>query len=102
MHSIQILLPLYNNEGEAIDKNVFIKIRKGLTEKFGGITVYTRAPAIGFWKENESNTVKDEIIIYEIMAGDLDTAWWQSYRSSLEELFEQDKIIIRAWEIQLL
>jgi hypothetical protein len=36
------------------------------------------------------------------MAGDLDTAWWQSYRSSLEELFEQDKIIIRAWEIQLL
>jgi hypothetical protein len=102
MHSIQILLPLYNQEGEAFPKQHYIQLRNEFTEQFGGITIYTRSPATGFWKENDEKTVKDDIIIYEVMAQELDKTWWQSCRQRLEHLFRQDEIIIRTWNIELL
>jgi hypothetical protein len=102
MHSIQILLPLFNENGEEFSNKQFILLKNELTEKFGGITAYTRSPATGFWKDTEDKTVKDDIIIYEVMADELDKTWWQAYRKRLEDLFLQDEIIIRAWEIDKL
>ncbi|HEY0053756.1 MAG TPA: hypothetical protein VGB63_00240 [Pedobacter sp.] len=102
MHSIQILLPLFNENGEEFSNRQFILLKNELTEKFGGITAYTRSPATGFWKDTEDRTVKDDIIIYEVMADELDKAWWQGCRKRLEDLFLQDEIIIRAWAIDKL
>ncbi|GEO03847.1 hypothetical protein AAE02nite_15110 [Adhaeribacter aerolatus] len=102
MQLIQILLPLYNNQKEPFAQTVFNEIQQELTEKFGGITSFSRAPATGLWKENEEKTVKDEIIIYEVMAETLDRNWWQHYKAILEKTFRQEEILIRAWEIQVL
>lgn len=102
MQLIQILLPLYNNQQQPFAPAVFTRIRQELTEKFGGITAFSRAPATGLWKENEEKTVKDDIIIYEVMAKSLDLNWWQRYKVNLEETFRQDEILIRTWEIQVL
>ena len=102
MQLIQILLPLYNNQKEPFSQSVFTRIRQELTEKFGGITAFSRAPATGLWKENEEKTVKDEIIIYEVMADTLDQSWWQNYKKSLEKTFSQEEILIRTWQIQVL
>jgi len=102
MQLIQILLPLYNNQKEAFPTDTFTHIRQELTDKFGGITAFSRAPATGLWKENEEKTVKDEIIIYEVMAEILEQAWWQNYKESLEKTFRQEEILIRTWEIQVL
>ncbi|MBC7913706.1 MAG: hypothetical protein H7Y07_06245 [Pyrinomonadaceae bacterium] len=102
MQQIQIFLPLYNENGEAFSKHYYSSLKEDLTDKFGGITIYTRSPAIGFWKENETKIVKDEIIIYEIMAESVDKDWWQRCRNGLEKLFRQDQIIIRTWKMELL
>ena len=102
MQLIQILLPVYNQDNELFPNNYFTNIREELTEKFGGITTYSRAPATGLWKENEDKTVEDAIIVYEVMAETLDHDWWQKYKLQLEKLFRQDEIIVRTWEIQLL
>ncbi len=102
MQLIQILLPLYNNQKEPFPQTVFTHIRQELTEKFGGITAFSRSPATGLWKENEEKTVKDEIIIYEVMAESLDLEWWQCYKVNLEETFRQDEILIRTWEVQVI
>jgi len=102
MHTIQILLPIFNENGEAFPKEYYINLRNEFTEKYGGITAYTRSPASGFWKENGEKTVKDDIIIYEIMADILDKNWWQDCRKRLEHSFHQDEIIIRTWDITLL
>jgi hypothetical protein len=102
MHLIQIFLPLYNQEKNIIPADIFSGISKELTEQFGGITAYSRSPATGLWKENNEKTVKDEIIIYEIMAQNLDRNWWRTYKENLEKIFEQDEIIIRAWEVEVL
>ena len=102
MHLIQILLPLYDKDQNLFPAAYFTSIRQELTDKFGGITTYSRAPATGLWKENEAKTVKDAIIIYEVVAEAVDRNWWQKFKEKLKQQFEQDDVMIRAWETEML
>jgi hypothetical protein len=99
---IQILLPLYSPAGEAFPAAHYTGIRQALTEKFGGITTYARSPATGLWKENEAKTVRDDLVVYEVLAPELDRDWWGRYKAGLEETFRQQEILIRAWEMEVL
>jgi len=38
----------------------------------------------------------DDVAVFEVMTGDLDRAWWDTYRRELERRFRQDKIVVRA------
>ena len=102
MHLVQILLPLYDNEQNPQPGDSFRHVRRELTERFGGLTVYTRAPAEGMWKLNDNHTTRDDIVIFEVMASQLDAAWWRKYRHELEARFRQDVIVIRAQQTRLL
>lgn len=102
MFLIQILLPVYNNQQKPFPKEKYIQIQNELTEKFGGLTSFMRSPAVGLWKENEQNTVRDDIVIFEVMAEEIELEWWQKYREKLCKLFMQQELIMRASEIQLL
>ncbi len=102
MHLVQILLPVYDNQQNPQPHDEFRRVRGELTERFGGLTVYTRAPAEGMWKLNDNHTTRDDIVIFEVMASQLDTAWWREYRHDLEARFRQDVIVIRAQQTRLL
>lgn len=102
MHLIHILLPLNDNTGKALPKTLYRAVADELTEKFGGLTAHTRAPAEGLWKDDSPEPEKDEIVTFEVMAEDLDEAWWTRYRKRLEKRFKQDKVIVRAQEIRVL
>ncbi|UFS71021.1 hypothetical protein LPW11_02260 [Geomonas sp. RF6] len=102
MHLIQILLPLYDNNGKEFTQKDFVTVRDELTDRFGGITTYVRSPARGLWKETEDSTVQDDIVIYEVMTDVLDRAWWQAYREHLCRAFRQDVLVVRVSEVQLL
>lgn len=100
-HLIQILLPLSDNEGRRFPPAAYARVRSELTERFGGMTAFTRGPAEGLWEEN-GRTARDDIVVFEVMAADLDTSWWDGYRRSLETRFRQERIITRAQDIALL
>ncbi|MBA2269447.1 MAG: hypothetical protein H0W20_02475 [Chthoniobacterales bacterium] len=102
MHLVQILLPLYDNAQNPQPPEQFRRVRQELTERFGGLTVYTRAPAEGMWKLNDNHTSRDDIVIFEVMANQLDATWWRNYRHELEARFCQELIVIRAQQTQLL
>lgn len=102
MHLVQVLLPLFDNAGEKLPAGLYQTVRDELTERFGGLTAYTRAPAEGLWKENESKTSHDEIVVYEVMTPHLDADWWGSYRRDLEGRFQQQQVIVRAQSMRLL
>ena len=93
---VQILLPVRDNEGRPFGDQVFGPTRRELLERFGGVTAYQRAPAQGLWKTDEGEVARDEVVIFEVMVGDLDRAWWGGYRQTLETRFRQDVILIRA------
>jgi len=99
---IQILLPLYTNEGQAQPPARFRQTRAELLAQFGGLTAYTRAPAAGLWQADEGEPVRDELIVFEVMTEELDRAWWESYRARLESRFEQAQILMRAQAATLL
>lgn len=102
MHLIQILLPLYDNCGNSFSQQDYSRVRDELTERFGGITAFIRSPAEGLWRETPSQTIRDEIVIYEVMSETLDREWWRAYRMELARRFRQEMLIVRALEIQLL
>ncbi len=102
MHLVQILLPLYDNEQNPQPGDSFRVVRRELTERFGGLTVYTRAPAEGMWKLNDNHTSRDDIVIFEVMAEALNEGWWSAYRHELERRFRQEMVVIRAQETRLL
>ena len=101
MYLIQVFLPHYNELGQVFAEQHFSAVRKQLTEKFGGLTIYSRAPAKGFWKE-KGKVHKDDIIVFEVMAERLDREWWDIYRQALEASFRQEEILIRAEIIEVL
>jgi hypothetical protein len=67
-----------------------------LTDRFGGVTSYSRAPATGVWEKQPGDREHDDIVVYEVMVDDLDEAWWARYRGQLEQRFGQEELVIRA------
>jgi hypothetical protein len=92
---VQILLPLFDNAEQRYSSNHYDRVRSELTQRFGGLTAYTRAPAEGLW-QTASKVKRDDIVVLEVMTDALDRGWWRGYRRKLEELFRQDQIIVRA------
>ena len=101
-HLIQLLLPLYDNAGHAFPGSHYSKVRDELTERFGGLTTYSRAPAQGLWQEFAGPPKRDDIVVYEVMAERLDRAWWAAYRETLEQRFAQDELVIRSQQVERL
>jgi hypothetical protein len=102
MHLVEVFLPLSDNEGREFGPELFAEIRRELTERFGGLTAFSRAPALGLWKQDEGQTSRDDIVILEVMADDLDRAWWSAYRAKLEGRLRQDVVVIRASAVEVI
>lgn len=102
MHLVQILLPLYDNAGNRFRGEEFRTLWDELTQAFGGVTVYSRGPAHGLWKEDASSVQHDDVILFEVMVTQLDRDWWAAYRRGLEQRFRQEVIVIRAQGMTML
>lgn len=102
MHLIQFFLPLYDNDRQAFPRAMFDEVRTELTERFGGVTAFLQAPVQGFWKESSEEVVRDDLVIFEVMAEELDREWWGEYREDLKERFRQEEVLVRAVEVERL
>ena len=102
MHLVQLLLPVHDESGRPFPRKLYDTLVAELTDRFGGVTAYTRAPAAGLWEENSGQTVRDDVVVYEVMADQLDEKWWKALRSRLESAFKQDELVVRTHEIRRL
>lgn len=101
MHLIELFLPLYDPQGNRFPETIFSDLKKELTGTFGGLTIHSKAPATGLWKPENEKTVKDTIIIYEVMAEEIDDEHWKNLKRKLQKDLQQDEVLIRATEIRL-
>jgi hypothetical protein len=102
-HLVQILLPLADNDGRSFGPDPYAQVRAELTDRFGGLTAYTRAPAQGVWRDEADRTSRDDVVVFEVVVEDeLDAAWWGDYRRALETRFRQERILVRVQAIRLL
>ena len=99
MNLVEILLPLYDNEGRPFGAGEFDRVSEELAARFGGVTAFRRSPAEGVWREGGGES-RDRLVVFEVMADDLDRVWWREYRGELERRFRQEKIVVRASEFE--
>ena len=78
-------------------RSYFSRVREDLTSRFGGVTAFVRSPAVGLWKENSDDINREEIVMFEVLADQLDKEWWASYRKELEDKFRQEELLIWAF-----
>ena len=62
-HLIQILLPLKMRDGTDVPAAMLAEVRVELTQRFGGVTAYSRSPATGLWKRTEADVERDQVIM---------------------------------------
>ena len=96
MHLIQLFLPLRDNVGAAFPPAMFAAVRAELTDAFGGVTAYQRAPATGLWEDDDDEVQRDDLVLFEVMVESLDRAWWRRHAADLAARFRQDEILVRA------
>ncbi len=77
-------------------------MRAELTERFGGVTAYTRSPATGLWKRDDEAIERDQVIMVEVVVEDFDRQWWAAYRAQLETRFGQEEVHARAIAMELI
>ena len=100
-HLVQILLPKETGGGEPVSRQWFDTLLKELTDRFGGVTSFLRSSGEGLW-QNGGEKERDSVAVIEVMAAELDRAYWRSLRERLERELMQNEIVIRAQAIQLL
>src|SRR3954463_4134767 len=98
MQLIEIFLPLSDNQGKRFAAETYAGVRKQLTEKFGGLTAFSRSPAEGV-DTGQGRERHDDLVVFEVMTEEIDQGWWTSYREKLETTFRQDRILIRSSEV---
>lgn len=101
MHVVQLLLPLFDNDGCPFPAETMRGIREDLITRFGGVTAFSRAPADGVWSDN-GRRIRDQVILVEVMVATLDRDWWRGFRTSLEEALRQDSVVIRTFAVERL
>ena len=101
MHLVQLLLPVADNDGRLFPASLYEDVTSELTDRFGGVTAYTRSPAEGRWQSGTSEH-HDDVLVVEVMVEKLDPTWWSKFRQKLAATFRQESLVIRAQAIQLL
>ena len=89
MELVQLLLPVQDQHGHAYPRALYDDLVRRLTQQFGGLTAYTRTPATGLWEAAAGETVRDQVVVYEVMSEQVDVGWWKELRTSLEAQFAQ-------------
>ena len=98
---VEILLPLNDADGNAFPASLYEELAQKLTERFGGVTSFSRSPADGRWR-NQGDTEHDDIIVLEIMTQELHRPWWSQLRAQLVRSFAQDDVVIRSHKVERL
>jgi hypothetical protein len=100
MHVVEIFLPLNRPDGTPQPAEHFADLRRELVERFGGLTAFTRAPAEGLWADEADRVDRDRIVIFEVMADEIDRGWWNAFRERLERELDQEEVLIRASAVE--
>ncbi len=102
MFLVEFFLPTFDNDGARFPKYEFDRVRRELTERFGGVTAFMRSPAMGLWEDDAGQVRRDDLVSFEVMAETLDRDWWRNYREQLGKRFRQQEILMRASSSELL
>jgi len=96
---VQLFIPLNGRDGKRFPQSWYDELNDELTQRFGGVTVYTRSPATGLWKQEEGKAERDQLLVYEVLTSLAEQAYWQGLKTRLEKQFNQQELLILTSQI---
>lgn len=90
---LELILPEKTSGGKPFPETYFEELQEELVNKFGGLTVYSRITAQGFWKKG-TEAVQQDVVVYELMLSKFDAHYWKQMKLKLERKFNQDEVMI--------
>ena len=102
MFVVELFIPLEKADGTPTPAETLERIKSELVERFGGVTAFLQSPAEGAWKPESRAIIHDRVAIFEVMVKDVDTAWWRSYRATLEKELDQEQVLARLYQVTVL
>lgn len=102
MKEYDLFVPLYYNDGTAIEPVKFQRLQAELLAHFEGLTFFPQ-PNEGFWKMG-GITYRDEIVIYRVLASRVRPArrFLADLKQRLKREFKQEEILIVEREVETL
>lgn len=102
MREYDLFLPLYYNDGTAIDPAVFQALRERLLEQFRGVTFFPQ-PNEGFWRMGDV-TYRDEIVIFRVVTANQRVArrFFRQLKEELKRDLRQEEILIIERDVDTL
>jgi hypothetical protein len=92
----QILLPKFNNLGQAFDRESYGPFHARMIARFGGWT--RKGQAEGAWLSSSGHLYLDDHWVYEVGHSRRDLRFWQAEKQRLKAEFEQEEIWIMQYE----
>jgi hypothetical protein len=97
-----IFVPLYHNDGSAVEADKFQELQETLLRQFGGLTFFSQ-PNRGFWRIADV-TYHDEIVIYRVIGADAEESrnFLGKLKQRLKADLQQEEILIVERDVQTL
>jgi len=93
-HCVELFLPVAEDQ-QGTGRTLVEELKRRLTEQYGGVTAYARAPAEGLWAERGAIS-EDRIVVLEVMVDEPDLDGWAELKRELEARLGQKDILVRA------
>ena len=102
MKEYDLFVPLYYNDGGAVEAEKFQALQEALLDHFGGLTFFPQ-PNKGFWRMGDV-TYRDEIVIYRVIGSAEATSrrFLEDLKERLKADFEQEEILIVERDVETL
>lgn len=102
MKEYDLFVPLYYNDGSAIEPRKLQEIQRQLLEEFDGLTFFPQ-PNEGFWKMG-AITYRDEIVIYRVLSTRPRSArrFLSAFKAHLKRELRQEEILIVERNVETL
>jgi hypothetical protein len=104
IRSIEIYLPLDDNDGRPIPESRYIALQQELLNRFGGVTsVQRQFPLQGIWQSG-TNVYHDRVVVLTVMDFRPETQlqclrYLERLKGRLKKKFEQLEILITVAEL---
>jgi inorganic pyrophosphatase len=90
---LELFLPVSKNDGGNFPDSHYSDLEKELTERFGGVTIYSRGAVEGKWKAKGAST-SEPMVVYEVLLSELEKTYWTTLKKRLEKKFSQKEIMV--------
>lgn len=97
---VELFIPQNDQNGRPFPASYFTRLNAELKDKFGGFTVYSRSPAEGIWKEDGGKTIRDQVLVYEVLTHNTDSRCFKELKPRLEKRFKQTEILILLSQVR--